>query len=457
MIILLYVILQVAYQMKSKTEKFLRRADNVLQVFRMKDAKTFYPERNFGTSGRMKGIGFYPPRKEFTVAPFNSYEYKRRIENAKRLMEEKGIDVLLITEPVTIDYFTGFRKPFPSKHRPRGVLIPLDGEPVMVIAMMSAILAEKSAPWLKDIRKWGGPPYMNLPFDPLDVFIDIVQTNGYSKVGMELGHLTRMDMSNVDFEKIKSGIGSEKIVDGSEVIWECRKIKSRNEIEKMARCVHIMCEGYRLGFESLEVGMTERDVASLIWQFWVKHGCFTSEVTGSFLIRAGKSRYSMLSSPPVDRKFERGDVIFFDGGPNYEGYQGDIIRLASIGEPNDRQKKAFKIALEKMDAGLEAMVPGNTWADVALAAQEAEKKAGVERDLIRRHGHGIGMDLHEPPNIYEKDATPVEPGNTVSYEPAAYDYPEWQVLGGKVEEQIVITEHGPEILSKELEREMWIL
>ncbi|KYK35054.1 MAG: aminopeptidase P family protein [Theionarchaea archaeon] len=423
----------------------------------MKNVKNFYPERVIGTSGRMKGIEFYPPRKEFTLAPFPSYEYRTRIENAKKLMEEAGMDAVLVTEPVNIDYFTGFRKPFPSKHRPRGVFIPLDGEPIMVIAMMSAVLAEKSTPWLKDIRKWGGPPHMKLPYDPIEVFIDIVKTNEYSKLGMELGHLMRMDMSHIDFEKIRNGVGSDTIVDVSGVIWGCRKIKSRNEIEKIRRCVHIMCEGFRLGFESMEVGMTERDIASLMWQFWVKHGCFTSEVPGAFLIRAGKSRYSMLSSPPVDKKFEKGDVIFFDGGPNYEGYQGDIIRIASIGEPNDRQKKAFKVALEKMDAGLEAMIPGNAWADVALAAQEAEKKAGTKRDIIRRHGHGIGMDLHEPPNIYDKDTTPVEPGTTVSYEPAAYDYPEWQVLGGKVEEQILITKQGPEVLSKELEREMWIL
>jgi len=423
----------------------------------MKDETEFYPRRVVRTSGVMKGIDFYPPREKFTLAPFHSSEYKRRIEKAKKLLEKEGIDALFVTEPVTIDYFTGFRKPFPSKHRPRGLFIPVDGEPIFIIAMMSATLFEKTVPWLKDIRKWGGPPNLKLPYDPIDVFEDIIKTNNFAKVGMELGWLMRMDMSNDDFEKLKNKVGSKKIVDGSSVIWGCRKIKSRNEIDKMRRCVHIMCEGYRLGFESIEVGMTERDVASLIWQYWVKEGCFTSEVPGSFLIRAGKSRYSMLSSPPVDKKFERGDIIFFDGGPNYEGYQGDILRLASIGEPNDRQKKLFDVVLKKMDAGLEAMIPGNTYADVALAAQEVEKQAGIKRDVIRRHGHGIGMDLHEPPNIYEKDTTLVEPGITTSYEPATYDDPKWEVLGGKIEEQILITKSGPEILSKELEREMWIL
>jgi Xaa-Pro dipeptidase len=164
----------------------------------------------------------------------------------------------------------------------------------------------------------------------------------------------------------------------------------------------------------LSRGMTESEAANILEQEFLRLG-----VHGDGLVQFGPSS-SLPHGGPGDRRLAAGDVVLIDAGCRVRGYTSDVTRTVSFGPPADEVRKVYAVVDRAQTAGIEALRAGAPAEDVDRAARRVIEDAGYGVFFTHRLGHGLGMDGHEPPYLVRGNATPIQPGNTVTIEPGVY-------------------------------------
>ena len=154
-------------------------------------------------------------------------------------------------------------------------------------------------------------------------------------------------------------------------------------------------------------------------------------------------------APPSGKRLKRGDLVTTELTPCIDGYYLQICRTLVIGEPNDAQRAAFAVYRDALEAGIDAVRPGVTAADIARAENEIFRRHGlgdyVTEAYTRVRGHGLGLFVDTKPHILEDVTTPIVPGMTMIVHPNTY-HPEvgYMVLG----DALVVTENGADVLTR---------
>jgi Xaa-Pro dipeptidase len=164
---------------------------------------------------------------------------------------------------------------------------------------------------------------------------------------------------------------------------------------------------------------------------------------------SGPSGYTTINSNPSDRRLERRDVLIIDTAAPVDGYFCDFDRNYAFGLPDDSVRRAFDLAFAATDAGIAACVPGARACDVWKAMARVLGAGDAERTGVGRMGHGIGLNMTEPPSIHPNDQTLLETGMVLAIEPgAAYKTATGRQVVMVHEENIVITEGRAALLSR---------
>jgi Xaa-Pro aminopeptidase len=148
---------------------------------------------------------------------------------------------------------------------------------------------------------------------------------------------------------------------------------------------------------------------------------------------------------PSGRKLEAGDLVLFDFGAAFEGYRGDLTRMAVVGAPTARQREIYAVVVRAHDAAIEAVRPGVTTGQVDAAAREVIEAAGFGPNFFHRVGHGLGLEVHEDPSLDPGSNTVLEPGMVFTIEPGIY-LPGWG--GVRIEDDVVVETGGCRVLSR---------
>jgi Xaa-Pro aminopeptidase len=125
-----------------------------------------------------------------------------------------------------------------------------------------------------------------------------------------------------------------------------------------------------------------------------------------------------LIGPPEDRQVEAGDNVIFEIAVQKMGYTSQVARVFYAGGPSRDQLDIYRATFHAYQAGLASACPGNTCADVADAIHQELARWGLEGYLEQDCGHGIGIDLPEPPRIESQDHTPIQAGMVLVIHPA---------------------------------------
>ncbi len=389
-------------------------------------------------------------------AAFPQEEYVERHRKLQAEMADRDIDAILVTGKENVVYFSGLETVgWDSKHRPLGLIIPGDGEPVLVIPESLAYVAEATS-WVADVRLWGGFKRSGIPRDPVVAIADAIKDLGLDsgRLGLELGYGTRIAMSQADYIQLAALLDGAELVDNAEAIWALRMIKSPAEIEVMREvCAHT-CEAFRVGFEAMRAGMTERGLAGIIFAEMALRTNFRPGFVG---IRSGTLKYTMMNVPPFDKPLEPGDLVVVDAGAIVKDYWSDMMRMASIGEPTAEQQRFFDVDLEAQRAGMRAVRPGAPVGDPCQAALDVINDSGLGEHVpsLERVGHGLGMEVHEPPSLALNGTTPIEPGMILTVEPIFSDLPNYSIGNFAMEQILLVTETGTELLTPFTD-ELWI-
>jgi Xaa-Pro dipeptidase len=363
------------------------------------------------------------------VVPISKEERLARMEKAKKLMVENGLDAVYIEPGTSLSYYTGMQ--WRGGERMLAMIIPAKGEPAYVCPAFEEERARELIIFGDDIRTWqeDESPYKRVA----QIFKDRGISSG--KVGIE--ERTRFFL----FDGIRKEASGIEYVSADPVTIGCRVIKSKAELALMQRANDITHTAYKAVVASLWEGMSQYDFRELSTAAHKQLG-----VQGGIGANFGKaSALPHGSSKP--QKLKKGDVVLMDGGCGVEGYRSDISRTIIFGEPTQRHRDVWNLEKKAQTAALAAAKPGVACEAVDAAARKVITDGGFGPDykyFSHRVGHGIGMDGHEWTYLVRGNKTPLEPGMCFSNEPGIYILGEF---GVRLEDCMYITEDGAKLFT----------
>ena len=233
----------------------------------------------------------------------------------------------------------------------------------------------------------------------------------------------------------------------TEPFFQARAVKDDNEISVIAKASRILDKLYEICTEEIKAGVSERDLqAKLIYEA-MKMGANPPAYKSTLnpLIIASGPNGSLPHAEVTERKCRNGDMVVVDLTLRHEAYISDATRTFAIGSATAEMKKVYDVVLQSQRAGLKAARAGSTCGDVDAACRDLITEQGFEKLFIHSTGHGIGLDVHEPPWIRMKNAEVLKEKMAVTVEPGIYIE---NKFGVRIEDSIVVTSNGPKILNR---------
>lgn len=377
-------------------------------------------------------------------------EYEARVTRAQRSMREHGIDLMILSAKENVQYFSGFlcghwtAKTFSTAI----VLVHASKDPVLVIPDFFAGTARGSS-WIAQHAYFPEPHARprGVGDAVADAVLGLVGPNAV--VGLESGQNLVGTWNLADYERIRERLGGMTFKSAAAVLWGCRMIKSPREIERLRTITRITERAMDETRRQIRVGMTEKEIAQATAVAGFKAGADGVAFTN---IRAGLDRYPSADSVPMDRPVGLGEMLVNDIGLTLRTYTSDIAYSTHIGKPTAKHVDIWRNIVKAQDMTLSMMRPGVRARDVFETCHKVLADYGFGR-LIDMVGHGIGLDVHEPPILAPYDDMVLKPGMVFALEPWVYDVQGLGVFG--VEEIVAITEDGNELLSEIPRNDLW--
>ncbi len=266
-----------------------------------------------------------------------------------------------------------------------------------------------------------------------------ISEHGYTKIHIEAERTTVSQLNTLTKELKLSKICADGNLDRS--ISRLREVKSAEEISKIRKAQLIAEKAFDEILKFIKVGVSEIEIATRLENIMRING---SEGFAFDTIAISGKNTSKPHGVPTDNKVRQGDFITMDYGAVYDGYRSDMTRTVAAGEINTKQAEVYNVVLKAQETSLKMLKAGVKCADADKAARDVIKNAGYGEFFGHSTGHGVGIEIHETPNLAPKSKAILEAGNIVTVEPGIYLPDEF---GVRIEDFVVITENGYENLT----------
>ncbi|MFH1609583.1 MAG: Xaa-Pro peptidase family protein [Candidatus Bipolaricaulota bacterium] len=251
-------------------------------------------------------------------------------------------------------------------------------------------------------------------------------------------------------ELTRLGAGIE-FVPQDGMVEELRRVKSPDEIEKVAAAARLTDEGLQWALGELKPGRREREVALDLEIWYRRQG---AEGVAFDLIVASGPGSAMPHYRAGERKIARGDVVLFDVGVRLDGYCSDLTRVVAVGPPSAEVRDVYSLVLEANRAGLAAVQVGKSGQEVDRTVRELIEKAGHGERFGHGLGHGVGLEVHEAPRVGPLSEDVLASGMVVTIEPGVYLPGRF---GVRIEDLVAVGEDGCRVLSSFPKDELLVL
>lgn len=396
-------------------------------------------------------------------------EYEARIARVRQQMQRAGCDAVLLTTEPNIVYTTGFLNGYwicKNHDDAQLVLITADPafEPVLLLPCHLEHTARTSC--VSDIRLWS-------QFDAaggngaVTAVASAVHSCGLAKgrIGIEIGPHDRLGIAMPFLKALQDSLPGVAWQDAGPVMGPVRMIKSPLEIDKVRTACRITCQAIQAGLDSLRAGMSEKELGQIICLEMARQSPDVCTIHPWFLfIHATGRGPSAYDGMPTNYRFRKGDYVYIDGGFNFHGYNADMIRCASIGDPDPETARYYRANRDANMAAINFMRPGVKCREVYDFFAERVRELGFAAQIEQQHaahwkflGHSWGLSIHEMPYLDGVTDEVLQPNMIFSIEGNIFDRMPMsatrQVL--KNEENVFITATGHELLTP-LPNDLWI-
>ncbi len=344
-----------------------------------------------------------------------------RVNRLKQIMAAKGIGGLVLAPSFNFLYAAGYM-PL-ADERPFFMVLGKE-DPVFVVPKLQAPELESHVPEANTL-KWADGE------EPYALYAEALEMTRLSASSIAVDPYLRAGMLLPMMERTPGC----RYVPGDGILGEARIIKAPQELDVLRKASSLTDDVMSELPGFISKGMREIDVAATIQQAFSTRGM--RRVSFDPIVASGpNSAFPHHSSG--ERTLRAGDALVLDFGGYLGHYPSDMTRTFFVGEPTDLQREVYQVVLEANEEAFRTAGPGVPAEDVDRAARGVIEKAGYGRFFLHRTGHGVGLEVHEFPNIVEGNATPLREGMVFSIEPGIYLPGEF---GVRIEDLVEI---GPE-------------
>ncbi|MGD2103071.1 MAG: ectoine hydrolase DoeA [Acidimicrobiia bacterium] len=372
--------------------------------------------------------------------PFTREEYAARLDKARRAMDERGIEVLVASDPSNMAWLTGYDGW--SFYTHQAVLVSHDDDPIWWGRTQDANGAKRTV-YMDHDHIVGYPDnyVQSTERHPHQHLAGLMNELGLTgRVGVELDNYYYSAAAHVH---LSNELNDSSLSDATGLVNWQRTVKSDQELRYMRAAGKIVERIHDTIVEMAAPGVRKNELVAEIYRTGIMG---TEEYGGDYPAIAPLLPTGVDASAPHltwdDRPMERGAGTFFEVAGCVKRYHVPLCRTVYLGDPPPKMLNGEKALIEGLEAGLEAARAGNRASDVAKALYASLERAGIERE--GRCGYPIGLSY--PPDWGERtisfrttDETILEPGMTFHFMPGLW-MDDW---GLEITESIVIAADGP--------------
>jgi Xaa-Pro dipeptidase len=351
-----------------------------------------------------------------------------RLTKLRSLLQTGGLDCLALVPGANLTYLTGLN--FHLGDRPTVAFFRTDRPPALVLPALELLKVE------------GIEALMPFPWTDEDGYEAAFRqaAAAYDLAGARIG-VEAFAMRYAESRLLETHASSCELIAADDVVGELRLRKEPGEIARMRRAADMAQAALTAILNTLHPGMTEREIAGQLKLQMLAAGA--DAFSFQPIVSTGPNAANPHASPS-ERPLQHGDFLLFDWGLYAEGYASDITRTFPVGVMDREMREIYTVVQLANEAGRKAIRPGVTCGAVDAATRQVIEDAGYGRHFTHRTGHGLGMEVHEPPYIAAGSRRVLEPGMTFTIEPGIY-LPGRN--GVRIEDDVVVTADGCESLT----------
>ncbi|GGL65901.1 M24 family metallopeptidase [Halocalculus aciditolerans] len=378
--------------------------------------------------------------------PFQTSEYRRRLDRTRERMRDAGLDALVVTDPANMNYLTGYESWSFYVHQ--CVVVTLDHDPVWVGREMDAKSAEVTT-WLpRDHVKSYTDDYVQSPHDkhPMDYVARVVADLGYADrtLGVEMDAYYYTARSHA---RLTGNLDDATIEDATLLVNWVRLKKSDAELERMEQAAELAESGMRAAVDTIREGVRESDAAAAIYDGLISGtDAFGGDYPAIVPLMPSGDHTGTPHLSWSDREFDDGDPVIIELAGCKHRYHCPMARTLNVGEPTDAMQETADVVMEGLQAALDAVEPGVTAESVERVWRETIAKHGIEKESRLGYATGLGY----PPDWGEHtvslrpgDETVLEPGMAFHMIPGIW----FDDFGVEISETFRVTNSGAETLA----------
>lgn len=352
----------------------------------------------------------------------NAEPMKRRLGNIRAQFRRHHVDAVLLTHPVNVTYVTGF-----------------SGDDSWALVARNRVYLLTDSRYTEQARQ-----------ECFQTSIVERKDSMAEAAGRLLGRLKSVGTVAIEqtlslgsYQALRKHAGVRlKATDG--LVAEFRSIKDEGEIGAIKAAAAVAARALARAKACFTPGITESELAGILDLEFRKRGC----TNGFETIVAFGANASRPHHQPTQRKLRARDTILIDFGARYHGYCCDITRCFVIGKPTKAYRHAYGVVEQAQAAAIGMARAGAALVEVDAAARDVIRRSGLP---VYGHGsgHGFGLEIHEIPFLKEQAKGELRAGQIITIEPGIYIPGQ---LGVRIEDDILITEDGCEILTRKCPR-----
>jgi Xaa-Pro aminopeptidase len=359
---------------------------------------------------------------------------KDHVSKAQKILEENGLDGLLVTAADNVRFLTGERLylQWDWYADAFAAILPKGKEPISV-----------NTSYGRSGIGWTSFPFIPGPLVAdrwAEIFARILREEGLAQGRIGLDY-----MPFATYEALRKELPSAQLVPALDYILKSRAVKSEDEIVLMKEAAKLVDIGQQSAGKASKPGVSEKEAFAKAVAAMIAAG---SEGPPFFELCSSGNR-GIDENLATSRRLRKGDLIWFDLGSVYEGYVGDESRTWLVGRPRAGSEELYQAVYTALMAGIKAIRPGDHVSEVDYAMRTSLRESGYE-DYPHSSGHGVGLKVVELPWVASKEELRdkdmlLQPGMIFALEPKSYK----KGLGCVgLEDMILVTESGRRVLTK---------
>ncbi|MHA2140626.1 MAG: M24 family metallopeptidase [Candidatus Thorarchaeota archaeon] len=356
----------------------------------------------------------------------DSKVYTRRMKRVIGFLEEEGADLGIITPSAAFQYLTGIHRGMTE--RLLALLITPDNDP-QIVAPAFEVSTLAGHTWIKDFLPWEEDD------NPYALVADVI---GESQGGQSIAFEETLPL-RIFWSLERAVAGTIKQSSLTPLINEMRLLKSEEELSLMREAGRIIETAVSKAFEEAYVGITELEVQQI-----VKTEVTKQRAVPTFSAIQFGDNSALPHASASARELKKCDIVLMDCGCAVDGYNTDMTRVGVVGAPSDEQERVHSIVLEAQQEAIDRISDGMLCGAADGVARSVIEEAGYGEYFTHRLGHGIGLEVHEPPYLVRGNSNELKEGMTHSVEPGIYLEGKF---GIRIEDLVCVQVETPEVLT----------